>query len=237
MRILLSAFFVLVSTLPFHAFSANSIEAGKFIRDEGSGTLVIGDEKSGLRPFSIETVSIHIHTCSVDGVMKDGVARLKEDEEEPACIIKFRKTDEGTLVEPQANCQYYCGAGASFDGLYRKPIPECLEAAVKSKRDQARQAFDRKNYSQARDMLQPLVGKCDRFLDIMDHAWLRNDLALIFHKLGDRQGCLKMLEPIKDSMTFEDEDYRSYNPARAEERIKVAKATRHNLKICQSGNK
>lgn len=237
MRVLLSVFFFLEASLSAHAASVRTFETGEYIRDEGTGNLVLGPEKSGVRHFTIDTVGSNAHQCGLEGDMKNGVAILKEDDDDkdvPACVINFTIKDDGILVEPK-NLQdcHYCGSRASFDGLFRKSIPECLSSAVKNKRHQAGLAFKNKDYAQARDLLQPLVGKCDKYLDIFDHAWLRNDLALSLHKLNDQSGCIKTLEPLKDSIKYSDEEIRSQNLAGTDARIKLAKATRHNLKLCQ----
>lgn len=174
MRVMLSVLFILVGNLSAYAASVKSFETGEYIRDEGSGNLVLGPEKSGTRHFTIDTVGGNAHMCGLEGDMKNGVARLKEDdadEETPACVINFTVTDEGILVEPQnpQDC-HYCGARASFDGLFRKSIPECLTSTVKDNRHQAGLAFKRKDFAKARDLLQPLVGKCDKYLDSVDEV-------------------------------------------------------------------
>jgi hypothetical protein len=84
--------------------------------------------------------------------------------------------------------QGYCGARASFDGLYYKPDKGCE----------------------------------------------RNDLAVALYHLGDPAACRNVLEPLaKDAAKTDAAIREEQRPSDADSAVRLARATRTNLKLCE----
>ena len=71
-------------------------------------------------------------------------------------------------------------------------------------------------------------------LELNDQAWIRNDLALTQLRLGDAAACRKTLEPLAQDASKSDASIREDYPGfEADAQIRLARATRTNLKLCQ----
>jgi len=118
-------------------------------------------------------------------------------------------------------------------GSFLKPEPGCAIAEVKKTRTAFKQQFDRKDFAQAKALLQPVADKCFKTMNEVDEGWIRNDLALTYLRLNDKPGCLKLLEPFKDLAAMSAKDVAdNYPPFDAEQRAPIARATRTNMKLC-----
>lgn len=202
--------------------------------DGREGFLVIKPAKGAGLPFQIQTVGPNRHTCDVEGVIgKDGRAVLKEDGE--TCRVVFAVKPEGIEVTPGEKCMAHCGARASFDGMYYKPAAGCDRASMRKTRAEFKRLYDKKAYAEARSALEPMLGKCQKTLDANTEDWIRNDLAITFHRLGDSASCLKILDPIAKEAAKSDATIREDRPpSDADVYMPIIRATRTNLKLCQA---
>jgi hypothetical protein len=184
----------------------------------------------------MDVVGGNAHTCHLDGTIVAGVARLPSVDSDPQneCVVDF-KVGGASIEVTTANrkpCRQWCGARAWFEGTYLRPAPACQHAKVAADRKRFRQAYDRKAYPEARALLEPIFTGCQDVLDIFERMWIRNDLALTLHQLKQDARCVEVLTPLKDYVGVRDEDVSGGEPAYAEELQKIARATRHNLKLC-----
>lgn len=128
----------------------------------------------------------------------------------------------------------YCGARASFDGLYYKPDKGCERAAVRKTRADFKRLYDKKAYGDARAALEPLLSRCKKTLDLDADGWIRNDLAVALYHLGDPAACRNVLEPLAKDAAKTDAAIREEQlPSDADSAVRLARATRTNLKLCE----
>jgi hypothetical protein len=202
--------------------------AGEYILDGGRGTLSL---KNGT--FAISTVGGNAHLCDVQGTWKGELGTSKVDGIGTCRIKLVAKGDdvEVTPLDAEA-CRAWCGARATFDGLFLKPIAECRPADVKRSRDAFKKLYVAKRWAEAASLLVPLVEKCERVIDRFEVLWIRNDLAITQHHAGDDAACLKTLEPTGDLRTTSDEDAGGGEPAYEEVLKRLTRATRTNAKVC-----
>lgn len=224
--------------LPFPSWADPGIRPGKYVTEGGWGILKILQGRDGTLYFEISSVGSNFHTCDLSGEIQDGMAELEGDDGKP-CIVTFETAVEGLKVtEKDRVCSDYCGARASFTALYLKPQPGCDPASVQKTRDDFSLLFDRKDYVQAQAKLEPLLDTCARVIHWSDMGWIRNDLAITRHNLGNDEGCRQALQPLeKDAGLSDDALQRAYSPADADVILPIAAATRTHLKLCAPGAK
>jgi hypothetical protein len=210
------------------------IAPGEYLGENGTGRLVIQAASGGVQKFQLNSYGANGHSCEVEGSIRGNVARVPTEDKQPPCVIKFSAKGENLDVNADGGqCQSFCGARASIGTVFLKPAPGCTTAEVKKTRTAFKQQFDKKDFAQARALLQPVVDKCVKLMNDVDEGWVRNDLALTLLRLNDKPGCLKMLESFKDLAAMDQKALEeNYPPFDAQIRAPIARATRTNLKLC-----
>ncbi len=227
--VLLAVLLDLAASLP--ALS-ETMAPGEYITERGWGTLEVASQPGGTSTFKIISVGSNMHTCELGGEVIGGRASLEAGEGEP-CVVDFVSKPDGIEVAGNDACRYFCGARASFEGLYLKPPPGCSGRAQAETRQRFKRLYDRQAYTHARATLEPLLVNCGRLLGWLDAGWIRNDLALTRHKLGDDSACRRTLQPLAADAAKSDEEIRGeYPPSDAEAYLPIVKATRTNLRLC-----
>jgi hypothetical protein len=216
--------------LALSVWGAAAAHAQTYIREGGTGTLTLAELKGSATRFHIEAVGANAHLCSVEGEARGPVARIDGDDGKP-CEVTFDAQGRDMKISSQ-NCRLYCGMRAYFDGRYIQPEPICLPQRTQEARATAKKLYDRKKYPEARDALWPVLNRCESVLDRFDQLWIRNDLALMLHRSGDDAGCLKVLQPALPLADAADDEISLSEPAFHEDLVKIAHATRTNLKLC-----
>jgi hypothetical protein len=126
---------------------------------------------------------------------------------------------------------------ATFDGSYLKPLPACEPKRFDATRASFLKLYKAGNFVQARATLEPLLRQCDPVMGWITQADLRNDLAVTLHKLKDFAACRVTLAPLAELAAMSDADIDdNYPPADAPEYLRVAKASRFNLKLCDAAD-
>ena len=223
---------LLAIALPVLAQSP-ALQPGDYVLEGGGGSLSLKPAGPGRFDFAIETVGGNAHTCTMDGRIADGVARLRPDDS--VCVVRFKPAPDGIEVKADdfGRCQYYCGMRATFEGVFLKPVPACAAKAMAATRRQFKQHYDAKDFARARATLDPLLATCRRFLDWPEEARIRNDLAVTLHKLGEFATCRQVLAPLEKDAAMTDAQVRDeYPPTDAENYLPVVRATRTNLRLC-----
>jgi len=227
---------ILALLLPLSAASQTALQPGTYVTASGWGTLTLKPATKGAQEFELGSLGANGHTCTLEGAITAGKATL--DASSGPCVVTFTLTGQDIDVQTNTEepCREFCGMRASFTGLYLSIAPACTPQAQRQTRDQFKRLYDAKSYSQARMTLEPLLKDCGKTLAWFDEAWIRNDLALTLHKLGDDAGCRSLLKPLAEKAALTDEQIRmEWPPMEAETFLPIAKATRTNLKLCRSG--
>ena len=203
--------------------------AGVYILEGGGGTLTIARTPKALT-FQIEVMGTNAHTCSVEGVVVGTEGRVTAD----ACVVHLEVVGNGVQVSAgdAEACRGWCGARAWFEGRYLTPAPTCRDARVKAARAAFKKHYAAKAWAAAKADLLPLLATCAPLLFRFDLAWIRNDLSITLHHLGDDAGCLKVLEPLRELAGSPDDELGGSEPMFEDEYRKLAKATRTNLAAC-----
>jgi hypothetical protein len=231
----LSVFLTLISTSAIA--QQVPIKAGDYITEGGSGYLSIKQGPKGLLAFTIESLHVNGHMCSADGKIVGQQAILETGNGN--CIIKFtlKSADIDVSVNDEQICHYFCGMRANgFEGLYLKPPNGCTSKEIKTRRAEFKRLYDKKNYSQAQMLLKGVLNDCVKTLDSRAIGWIRNDLALTYYKLNDRESCSKILLPLAELAALSDkqlEEEYGVRPMDLASDLPIIKATRTNLKLCK----
>lgn len=227
--------------LPLSAQSqSTSFEPGIYLTEKGWGTLTIKPAKGASQSFEISTVGGNGHNCLLEGEMSHGKAELRFDDSSKPCQVSFAPKGKDINVDSKTMeaCDIFCGIRAGFVGLYMKTSPMCLPLAQQKTRKQFKRFYDEKAFAEARNRLEPLLTECGKTLHWLDEAWIRNDLAITLHKLGDFDGCLALLEPLAADAAKSDKEIReSYPPMEAQSVLPALKATRTNRRLCEAGKR
>jgi hypothetical protein len=214
-----------------------SLAAGEYTTERGWGTLEVSPPSGGKAPFTIAAVGSNGHTCELQGDIENARASLEADAGE-RCIVEFAAVSGGVDVTSNEACRYYCGARASFDGRYLQPPAGCTGGEQVTTRASFKRLYDQKMYAEARATLEPLLARCGRILSVVDQGWVRNDLALTQHKLGDDRGCRQTLAPLAADAARSDAVIAAdLPPADADTYLRIVKATRTNARLCGAGKK
>ena len=215
------------------AYAQKGLEPGEYL-DGSGGYLILKPGKGGMA-FTLHTVGGNRHICDAQGTIgANNVALLKPDPQ-TTCTLRFVPKPEGIEVEVKDTCPAYCGARASLDGTYLKPAPGCDCAGVKKSRAEFKKLYDGKSYGEARKVLEPVVKRCQKFVEDRDDGWMRNDLAITLLRLGDAAECRKTLEPLAELAGQTDAKIREdYPPNDADVMMGMVRATRTNLKLCSA---
>lgn len=214
------------------AAQAQKIPTGRYVYEGGNGELRIQSDGN----FTIDTVGGNAHTCTIEGGVKGTRARLTDSE----CVVTF--TTEGNNIRVTNNehesCRDNCGARAGFTGLYIRPSPACTYKAIDGTRRIFKQQYDKKSFSHAAQILSPILTECAPVLNRFNEWDIRNDLALAQLRSGDAAACQKTLGPLRHLGQMSDQDVREVSePAFVDVYLRIARATRTNLRLCTAGLK
>ena len=225
-----------IALLSSMAAMAQSLPPGIYISDGGRGTLRIEAERDGTQRFSLNEVGANFHTCDLEGDVRASRATLPTYDD-AVCRISFARQDDGILVEQNEDdfehCRSFCGARASFGGVYLSIAPMCEPDLIAAQRKAFKKAYDQKRFADAAVMLESVIPACERTLTDADHGWIASDLAITRHKLGDHSGCVAVLEGYRELASMDEAAIRdSYPPSEADVYARLARAVRTNLKLC-----
>jgi hypothetical protein len=216
--------------------SAYALKPGEYISEGGVGSLTLKSGKKGALRFAIEAVGANGHTCSLEGELNNGRAKLDAMEEKNPCVVTMTPTAEGIAVKgsESGSCSYYCGLRATFEAVYFQPAPACINRAIAAARKSFKQLYDAKKFAEARGRLEPILKDCSRSLHWMESGRIRNDLAVTLHKLGDLAGCQAVLQTLAEEAKATDSELQEkYPPTDLESYMPVVRSTRTNLKLCK----
>ncbi len=220
------------TTLIAHA----QVTPGEYVYPGGFGVLKIVASNGGALQFDIEVVGGNFHTCNLSGVIRNNEARMEEsaDDKQP-CIVTFKPQKDGLAVDSKFGraCSTYCGMRADFTGVYQRPPSGCAPSQVRHSRNRFKAAYDKKQYAEARGLLAPVVEKCLGTLNQYGEGWVRNDMAITYYRTGEHAACRDVLKPwLELAQTPDSEIKDGYPPSDAEEMLRLAQATRANMKVC-----
>lgn len=215
--------------------TTTSLKPGEYLTEGAWGHLSLRPGFGNSLVFAIEATGGNMHVCALDGEVNGGKATLEGADEKTPCVVTFVHTGEGVKVsanEPDA-CRDYCGARASFEGLYLRPSARCTKEAVATARKSFKQLYDTRQFAQARSVLEPVLTLCSRTLHRAEEGRIRNDLAVTMHKLADLSGCQLVLQPLAEDAKLTDAEFREGNPpADADMMLPIVRAARTNLRLC-----
>jgi hypothetical protein len=203
---------------------------GVYVLEGGGGSLTI-EQKGGAAHFAIEVLGGNAHQCQLEGAVTGEQGTVTGD----ACTVRFESAASEvkvSVVGADEPCRAWCGVRAWFEGRYLRPPDGCSAKAIDAARATFRQHYSAKAWAQAKADLQPVLDTCTKVLFRFDLAWIRNDLAITLHHLGDDAQCLRTLAPLASLAAQPDDEVSAGEPAFEEDARKLARATRTNLKLC-----
>ena len=225
------------AVLGLAAFGVHAqIKPGEYVMGAGYGVLRVSPDKGDALRFELNARGGNFHLCELSGIIRNGVSRMDDSTDAKLpCLVTFKPQKDGIAVAThhQGTCSTYCGARAHFEGDYRLPPAGCEPSQVRRTRNQFKATYDKKQFSEARAMLAPIVERCGATLSEYDEAWVRNDLALTHYRAGDSAACRETLKPWLEIAQIPDESIRNnYPPSDADVMLRIAGATRANMKLC-----
>jgi hypothetical protein len=120
--------------------------------------------------------------------------------------------------------------------MYFKPSPACTSKGMTASRKKFKLLYDKKEYSSAVQVLSSVLVNCAPVLNRFDQGFVRNDLALAQLQSGDPAACLQTLQPLQDLGSMRDEEVRETSePTYVDVYLRLARATRTNLRLCNAG--
>lgn len=202
-------------------------KAGTYVRDGGSGTLVLGKGR-----FSFDVLGANAHLCQFEGAWKGEAGVV--DEGGYRCEVKFVPRGDALEVSPvdPEPCRAFCGARAYFDGTYLTPPKGCARGEVAKTRAAFKALYVKKQWAAAVATLRPVVASCFAVVDRFERAWVLNALALAQHHAGDDAGCLATLEPLSAYRDADPDAPGGREPAFEQEFERLVRATSTNAKLC-----
>jgi hypothetical protein len=225
----------LMAGLAIAAEPASALPAGEYLMKDGEATLVIKADQT----FTIDTIGTNAHTCNFRGKVSTSPIRIDDS----ACYLSFKLRDVDVLVsaenryaaDDESGCSSFCGLRAAFDGGMFYSLPKCTQGSVANVRREFKLQFDRKEYATAKQTLTKLLSQCEHVLHWSLLDWLRNDLALTQYRTGDAAACLETLKPLHDLSSMSDEEVGEIpEPTFVDIYLRIARATRTNLKLCNA---
>lgn len=212
------------------------IQVGEYVHGAGFGILYVMAKKDGSLHFQLGVRGANFHMCDLAGQIRNGEARMEDSSDDKLpCIVTFKAEKDGIAVGSThgQTCNAYCGVRAWFEGHYALPPAGCAPTRVARIRRDFKAAYDAKRYTEARALLLPVAEKCSATMSDLDGAWVRNDLALTHYRNGDRAACIAVLRPWLELAQTPDDTIRGdYPPSDAAEMLRIAQATRANMKLC-----
>lgn len=224
------------------SYAQNATPApGEYLVDGGWGTLVVTPEPKGMQRgqsalFKINALGANGHSCEIDGSIHHGIASVDTFVNGKVCRVGFTVTVAGIDVKPltEEECRYFCGARASFNGLYAKAIPGCENEARNKTRKHFKQLYDARQYQDARAVLEPLLTQCGKSLHWIEDGAIRNDLAITQYHLRDYSGCQDTLKQFQgdDADKYLD-GLKASEPSSGDAYEAILGPARHNLMLCE----
>jgi hypothetical protein len=219
-----------------NAIAQNATPApGEYQVDYGWGTLTVKPGATKDAQFKITAQGANGHSCEIEGAIRNGIADVDTGDKGKACRVGFTVTAAGIDVKPLTSeeCRYFCGARASFDGLYAKAVPGCEDATRLQARNRFKKLYDTKQYQNARATLEPLLTTCAKSLIWYEDGSIRNDLAITQYHLHDYNGCLDTLKAFNgDDATQHLENLKATEPGSADLYAEILGPARHNIALC-----
>ena len=212
------------------------IKPGEYVFGAGYGDLRITVGKGGAFNFRLNALGANFHICELSGVIRNGESRMDDSANDKLpCIVTFTPQQDGIVVasKHERACSVYCGARAHFEGTYALPPAGCEPTHVANTRRRFKAAYDGKRYAEARTLLTPIHEKCSKIINDLDQGWVSNDLAITQYRNGDSASCRNILQPWLELAQTPDATIKSdYPPSDADARLRIAHATRANMKLC-----
>jgi hypothetical protein len=231
--------FVALALLSCGAFAAAAAEVpvGEYAAHGGGSRLTIAKTLSG-RTFAVDTSGADGHHCRLRGEIRDGRAVLKGSDASAPCVVLLKAAVDGVDLSAadDAVCRReFCGAHATFAGVYRRAPAVCTLAPARRVQDRFAAQIKQKRFREARATLSPLIKQCSGFIETRRFAALQNEFALAAHRAGDNAACLATLAPLraramKSDALLAEEFARA--PTEAAQEIQIAKTTRAHLRRC-----
>lgn len=215
-----------------------ALQPGTYLTEHGSGTLSINGQAGAAQDFGIDYIGSNLHTCQLDGDVRELVAHPDTGDAQQRCTVRFRPDAGGVTVDVDAAtedaCRQFCGARAWFPGRYLLAPAPCTDAARAKSRAGFAAAYKARDYARALAVLEPVLQACERFLRAPDDGGLRNDLAITLFHLGRAADCRTMLAPLMARYPHTEAELREAVPAPGdfEDILPVAKAAWHNDQLC-----
>lgn len=230
---------LLLAALPLLCSAQTAtMQPGKYVTEGGWGHLTIEPAKGGAQRFAIEALGGNMHSCTLDGDIRNGKSLLDVGEPGKPCVVSFKLVGSNVQVSNSTaeQCRQFCGMRAAFDGLYLTPAAGCDSPARRATRNKFKALYDKKAFDEARAVLQPVLANCASTMDRIALSSLRNDLAITQYHLGDFAACISTLAPLaEDASKTDAEVLNSYPPSDAESFLPSVRAARVNLKLCRQG--
>lgn len=227
---------VITASLLATSSALAQIKPGEYLSGDNLGVLNINQGKGGTLQFQLSTRGPNFHTCTLSGVIRNGEARMEHSSDEKLpCIVTFKpgKTSIDVASRHERTCTTYCGARASFEATYTLAPAGCAPSEIRQIRNRFKAAYDKKSFAEAIGLLSPIVEKCTSSLTEFDEGWVRNDLALTQHRAGNNAACRNTLKPwLELAQTPDAAILENYLPSDGAEHLRLAVATRTNMKLC-----
>lgn len=208
---------------------------GEYITERGWGELTVTRKTDGKMHFAIASIGANGHSCTVDGVIKNGRAVLDDLAPGSSCQVTFKADATGidiVLGQP-GDCRDYCGMRASFDGHYQVPAAGCRNGQRRAAQSKFAKAYGAKDYQAALALLQPVLQNCAPTLFWLEEAQIRNDLAVTLYHLGRKDECRTVLKPTIDAYgSTEDALSKELPPSDFDSLLPLAKAAWFNQGLC-----
>lgn len=227
----------LATGLLFAPLNAHAqIKSGEYVSGGGYGVLRIMPDQGDALRFQLNMRGANFHVCELSGVIRNGESRM-DDSADPKlpCIVTFKPEKNGIAVDSkhQRACSTYCGARAHFAASYALPPANCAPSHLRRTRDRFKATYDKKSFAEARAILAPIADQCSNWLTERDNGWVDNDLAITQYRAGDSVACRATLKQWLELARTPDKTIEgNYPPSDAAEMLRIAQATRANLKLC-----
>jgi len=192
--------------------------------------------------YEIETSGGDISTCELSGEIQNGKSKPISWDKNNQCVIDFKTSDDSVEISSNTRqeCQLsFCGARASFDGVYIKLKPECEAKSRGIAKVKFATLYNRKKYLEAFQTLEDLLFNCENILDWQELGNVKNDLAITQYHLYDYSECIKTLEPYaKEASMSDNEILKKYSidAANADAELRLLRSARTNLKLCSANH-
>lgn len=218
-----------------------SLHSGQYIAAGGQGRLTIGNTQTGKTAFKMEIDGANGHSCSYEGGIGAGKAKLSTDDPAQSCVLDFAVSDTSITVTAEGACHdYFCGMRAYFQkDTFLRTAPGCGDKERAITRGQFNKLYKAKGYGKAVLVRQPLLTDCKTTMNEYEAGQIRNDLAIAQFHNGQAKECQATLAPIIDAyggsmegLTEAMQLHRETEPSVYETELAIAKAAWYNIKLC-----